>query len=55
MNNTPQQDTPQRFGGSIWGSSIETINVVGNSIEEVIKELQSAPVSQKGGSILDNG
>jgi hypothetical protein len=50
----PQQDTPQKFGGSIWGSSIETINVVGNSVEAVIKELQSAPVSQKGGSILEN-
>lgn len=49
------QDAPQKFGGSIFGESIETINVVGNSIEEVIAELQSAPRSAKGGSIIGNG
>jgi hypothetical protein len=45
--NEQQQDTPQAFGGSIWGAPIETINVVGNSIEEVIKALQSKSCSHE--------
>lgn len=52
--NEQQQNTPQ-FTGSISGESIQTITVAGNTIEEVIAELQSAPRSPKNANITQAG
>jgi|HubBroStandDraft_5_1064220.scaffolds.fasta_scaffold2544098_2 hypothetical protein len=41
-NPVPQQDQPERFGASLWGSSIKTINVAGNTIEETLAALKEA-------------
>jgi hypothetical protein len=47
MNNyVPTQDTPQAFGGSIWGASLEApIYVAANSIAEVLEALKVAALA----------